>query len=40
MIKKEKKDLKSKQNYIHTLNKDNYIYIPINKDGNCLFRSI
>ena len=40
MIKKEKKDLKSKQNNIHTTSKDNYIHIPINKDGNCLFRSI
>ena len=40
MIKKEKKDLKSKQNNIHILSKDNYIHIPINKDGNCLFRSI
>ena len=41
MKKKEKKATNSRQNnYNNILSKDNYIHIPINKDGNCLYRTI
>ena len=41
MIEKENKTPDFKQNNNnHILSKDNYIHIPINKDGNCFFSSI